>query len=390
MPGRPERVLITGARAPVALHMARLLSAAGCHVMMGDSLRHALAFASGMHQGVVWLPRFNSDPDVLATVVKKAIADHAITHVVPTCEEVIYLARLWDLYQINAVLVAPSLATLLNAHDKCRFIDMARAAGMRAPRTWLLQSGDDLEKPDLPSPALVYKPVWSRFAERVLIQPRRITFQPTSASPWVAQEYLHGDLCCVYALAHAGEVTACAIYRPLYPAGRGGGTAFAPLHAPDIADAVAAFAKYHHWTGQLSFDVIRTENTPYFIECNPRATSGLHLFDDGPSFAYALFGQGQTMPVTGGLYGIKLAMALYGMRSGRPRALFRDLRRVEDVISWPGDRVSIAKQLRSFVEIASIALRHRLSLQAASTHDIAWNGSESEAAQEGDTDPVKQ
>ncbi|MEJ6402135.1 ATP-grasp domain-containing protein [Yoonia sp. 2307UL14-13] len=358
--------------------MARLLSAAGCHVVMADSLRHALGFASGVHQGTVRLPPFNADPPVLAHVMQAVIDDHAITHVLPTCEEVIYLARLWEVHRMNATLIAPDAATLLSAHNKYQFIEMARAAGVAVPRTWLMQSGDDPDEPNLPSTALVYKPVWSRFGERVLIRPRRITFRPSTQSPWVAQEYLHGDLCCAYAVADAGKISACAIYHPLYPAGQGGGTAFAPLDAPDIADAVAAFAAYHRWTGQLSFDVIRTETGPFFIECNPRATSGLHLFENGVSFADALFGQGQAMPVTVGLYGVRLAMALYGVRWGRLRALWHDLRRAQDVIAWQGDRVSASRQLRAFAEIAGIAVRHRISLQTASTYDIAWNGSEAE------------
>ncbi|GAB1364172.1 hypothetical protein MASR1M32_34080 [Rhodobacter sp.] len=45
------RVLVTGTRAPVALHLVRLMAGAGHHVLMADSLPCPMAEASRMHQG---------------------------------------------------------------------------------------------------------------------------------------------------------------------------------------------------------------------------------------------------------------------------------------------------------------------------------------------------
>lgn len=45
-----------------------------------------------------------------------------------------------------------------------------------------------------------------------------------------------------------------------------------------------------HVSGQLAFDFIQTDNPPRLvaIECNPRATSGIHLYSGTPTLALAL------------------------------------------------------------------------------------------------------
>jgi len=43
---------------------------------------------------------------------------------------------------------------------------------------------------------------------------------------------------------------------------------------------------------------------------------------------------------------------------------------------WPSDRVGYGAQLRALAEFAGIALRHKISLERASTWGIEWNGEE--------------
>ncbi len=51
-----RRVLITGARAPVALHLARLFADAGYEVVAADTLRAPLALPHDMWRGTTALP----------------------------------------------------------------------------------------------------------------------------------------------------------------------------------------------------------------------------------------------------------------------------------------------------------------------------------------------
>ena len=62
------------------------------------------------------------------------------------------------------------------------------------------------------------------------------------------------------------------------------------------------------------------------------------------------------------------------LRTGGVGRLRAALRGTGDVMDWPGDRLTIRDQLRSLAEFARIAVNHSISLQAASTRDIEWNG----------------
>lgn len=375
---RTERVLITGARAPVALHLARLLHGAGCFVALADSLRQSVSFASKACDARVILPPINDNRENLGQALAEAIATHGITHVAPTCEEVFCLADLWAHRDMGACLLAPDLGLLATFHNKFQFVERVRAMGLPAPKTRLLQTADDVAACRQDANNLVFKPVWSRFGTEVQVCPGKLDIAPTPRRPWVAQDFVSGELCCAYAVATDGRLTALAAYTPRYRVGNGAGTAFAPLRDPEIAEFVRSFVADTCWTGQVSFDFIRDGQALWAIECNPRATSGLHLFDDPDSFATAFFGGAEAKANAQGLHGVKLAMGLYGalpaIRSGALHQYLRDLRRVTDVMVWPGDRAPRRQQWRAVAEITGIALRKRISLQAASTADIAWNG----------------
>ena len=133
------------------------------------------------------------------------------------------------------------------------------------------------------------------------------------------------------------------------------------------------------WTGQISFDLIRRPDGSVLpLECNPRATSGLHFFRNPSAFSRAMFGQDTIMPDVSRPQCVRLALWLYGsqrlFRPGGWQTLRRALAEAEDVMNWPGDRIGVLGQLRPVVEIARLAIRQGISLQAASTHDFQWDG----------------
>jgi ATP-grasp domain len=373
---------ITGARAPVALHLARLLQGAGHRVHLADTLARPLAAASRLHHGYHRLPSLRSDRVGTAAALAERLAALQVDLVIPTCEEVLHLAQIWHDHPMPAALFAPDAELLQDVHDKYRFIQLCQRLGLNAPHTRLLQSRDDVAGLTSHANALVFKPVWSRFATQTLIRPdpeQRARIHPTRKVPWIAQDFVPGDELSVYAVAHTGRVTALSAYRGLVRAGLGASVAFAPVDDPAVTRFVHAFVAGTGWTGQISFDLIRkADGTVLPIECNPRATSGLHFFRDSPAFSQAINGDGVAIPNVTRPQGVRLAIWLYGLpgvfRSKGRHAFLRALSEVEDVMDWPGDKLTLRDQLRPMAEIARLARRHRTSLQAASTRDIEWNG----------------
>lgn len=374
--------LITGARAPVALHLTRLLAKSGHRVHLADSLRHPLAAASRLHHGYHVIPSLRDNPAAAKNVLYNLIRRLQIDYVVPTCEEVVYLSQMWRDNVMPVPLFAPDFALLEQVHNKYRFIQLCRTLGLGAPETRLLQSPEDIAALVDQAGNLVFKPVWSRFATQTVIRPSKTDLaqvRPNTTVPWVAQDYVEGSEICVYAIAHAGIVKALSAYRGIVRAGLGASVCFAPVQDAAVNAFVTAFTHGTGWTGQIAFDLIRQHDGQVLpIECNPRATSGLHFFRDHQSFVRAIDGTGDAVPDVTTPQGVPLAIWLYGLpQILRPhgwRAFCHALTETGDIMDWPGDRIRLGKQIQPFAEIASMAWRHKISLQTAATRDIAWDG----------------
>ena len=377
-------VLVTGARAPVALHWARLLHEAGHRVILGDSHRFPMSRPTRFKSAYVRLPPPRGNVVDYARAVEAVVRAERCDLVVPTCEEIFFLAAARDFHGADIPLDAPDFATLASVHDKHSFAGIARGFGADPPQTTLLTSRDDV-RPLIGNAAnLVFKPVWSRFAERVLIRPAVATLEkltPTAADPWIAQRYLPGEELCSWALARKGKVVALQAYRPLYRAGRGASLAFAPLDHPTSSTFVEGFSEKLNWTGQLSFDFRHdADGRLSAIECNPRATSGLHFFGPGSGLDRALIEGEAAVPTRDGAMTLPLAMLIYGLPfARREKSLgkwWRDFRTMGDISRWPCDRSLLPAQLLALAEVATIAIAKGMGLKAAATADIEWNGEE--------------
>lgn len=376
-------VLITGARAPVALHLARLFDSAGWRVVLADTPAAPLSAASRAVSTYVRLPPPRFEPERYGDAVEALVAREDICLVLPTCEEVFYLAAVWRQRGLAARLFAPDADLLQRVHNKFDFIRFCDHLGIAVPQTRLLKSKDDLQSVREDAPRLVFKPVWSRFASRVLIRPSPTqvdTLSPTAQAPWVAQQFLPGQELSAYAIAREGRLSAFSLYRSVYRAGKGAGIYFEPVEDAGARDFVERFVKGSGWTGQISFDLMRlSDGTVLPLECNPRATSGLHFYRDPQCFVAAVTGDAGfverdvTRPQT-----VRLAMWIYGLpaalRSGGLGRFRRCLKAADELLDWPNDAAPKRAQGRALGEIAVLALRHRISLQRASTRDIEWDG----------------
>ena len=376
-------MLITGARAPVALHLARLLHAAGLRVILADSPAHPITAASAACAAYRRLPPPRFAEHAYGAAVEALVRSEGIELVIPTCEEIFYLGRMWRDRALPARLFAPDMALLAQVHDKHAFIRLAESLGLAVPETTLLQSREDLRAIRDQSRELVLKPVWSRFASHVLLRPSPETLDainPSPAIPWVAQRFVSGDEISAYAVAVKGDLKALGLYRSLYRAGKGAGICFELVDDPAARRFVESFVAGTGWTGQISFDLMREKNGRVLpLECNPRATSGLHFFRDPQRFVKAMLADGdEVTPDVDVSQTVRLAMWIYGMpaalRSRQIGRFAQAMRDAGELLDWPGDPAPKRAQWRALAEIAGTALRQRISLQAASTRDIEWNG----------------
>ncbi|WHO75664.1 ATP-grasp domain-containing protein [Rhizobium sp. BT03] len=378
-----QSVLITGARAPVALHLGRLFHGAGWRVLLADTPAVPIAAASSACDTYFCLPPPRFEPQRYGDVVEALVKRENVTLVVPTCEEVFYLAAIWRERSLTARLFAPDADLLRRAHNKFDFIELCRSLNLAAPHTVLLQNRADLASIRSEASRLVFKPAWSRFANRVLLRPKPQeidTLTPMVHAPWVAQEFIAGEELSAYAIAQNGSLQAFSLYSSTYRAGKGAGIFFKPIENSAAKAFVTNFAAGTGWTGQLSFDLMhKADGTVLPLECNPRATSGLHFFRNPQAFVQAICtGEGSVEPDVMCPQTVRLALWFYALpaalRAGDLGGFLRNLKGADELLDWPGDPVPKRAQWRALGEIAALALRHRISLQRASTRDIEWDG----------------
>jgi hypothetical protein len=231
---------------------------------------------------------------------------------------------------------------------------------------------------------VVLKPEYSRFGVHVRLYPRGI---PANAAPlpacgqWVVQEFQWGREFCSYAVATAGALKAHVAYEPRYRLGNSSSYYFEKVDEPAISQFVQKFVAKTRFTGQISFDWIRSESGELSIlECNPRAISGIHLFADSDLLPEAMLGTLDRL-VTPTSAAPRMIAAVM-LAAGLPRAIanntlqqwLTDWRRAKDVLSIAQDRKPLLGAVADIASFAAVAATRRSSIREASTRDIEWDG----------------
>lgn len=367
-------VLVTGARAPIAADLARALSIAGHRVWVSDSLRWSLGAASPFVAGYVRLPAPRRDFGRFCTALAGAGERLALDAIVPTSEEVFWLAGARHRLPPGVDLRTSALPVLARLHHKGEFAQLAGSLGCGAAENIVLTSRADVAA--LREPARhVFKPVYSRFAARTLLAPtpRQLArLAPTPAAPWLAQTRVAGRELCAYNVAHDGRLLLHIAYTPLVRHGVGASISFGPVEHAGLRELCARIVAATEFTGQISFDVMETgDGRLVALECNPRGTSGAHLAAQHPAaFAAALLGQttapADMLPTEPRLLRVPLLLS-------QPSA-WRRWRECRERDALRAAGLPLHAQLLALAEMTRLALRERSSLARASTADFEWNG----------------
>lgn len=377
-----DTVLLTGARAPVAVDLARSFRAAGCDVHLADSVTPWAARCLRPRVPIHRLasprfsfPSFRRGLDALVRRLDPGV-------IVPTCEEVFWVTEAATLDGYADRVFAPAPELLRRLHSKADFGKLAASCGVSVPDSWVVTSPDEMTQVPLAPAERVLKPEFSRFSTQTLIRPgdeavRRVV--PSLGHRWVVQRFLEGTEVCSWAAVRGGIVVAFAAYRPVWRHGRAA-IAFESVDWPGVADVSRRIAAATGMTGHLSLDMIVTPDGAVLpIECNPRAVSGVHLWDADPAMARAFLGEGTApVPAPGRLRYLGPAMAVFGLPnallSGRVRDFGQDMRRGSDVMGRVGDRLPVVGAFADALRFATVGLANGRSTAEQATADIEWNG----------------
>ncbi|WP_168122855.1 ATP-grasp domain-containing protein [Paenibacillus sp. HB172176] len=401
--GEHATILLTGGRAPATLEMARAFHKEGHRVLVAESARHHLcrvskAVACSYH---VPAPRENRSGylDALESIAERESVDVLI----PTCEEIFYIAQDIERLRSHCVVWACGLEQLRELHNKWSFVKLAERLGLSVPRSEQIRTREEwlaLAAEKWLGEGFVLKPAYSRFASRTVFLEageasearRRLLLGRLPAlslhAPWVAQRRVYGRELCTYSLAFEGKLVAHTAYRSKYRVGRGASVYFKAMMHETSRIWVDRLVKELGFTGQIAFDFMEEEDgTLYALECNPRATSGVHLLSGDSRFAQAFL-----QPSAGEALGFSLKDASSSramLAAAMPAAAWSGVRSIRELRNWldavrsARDVVFRRQDLRPSVEQLFVmydawrtSRKNGLTLAQATTIDIEWNGEE--------------
>ena len=383
----PKRILVTSARAAAALDIARDFARAGYEVHSADC---STARISRWSRSIAAVHEYASpvrDPGGFATDMLRLRDRLDPVLIVPTSEEIFHLATPGLAEALGASLFAPPRSTLKVLHDKFAFAKACADHGLPVPETRRLAGPAELETYSLEPSDWVFKPCFSRFGAEALISPSADALRaiaPSAGRPWVAQRRVSGREASFYAVARGGALTAFAAYQGEWRLARAA-ISFDPLEpALDrrieaLAARIAADFAVH---GQFSCDlIVDPGGEPWLIECNPRATSGVHLLAGGGDLARAMLGaQADLVRSPGAPRHLLPALATQGLVAaiarGRLGAWVRQIRRGSDVAGIAGDRRPAFGAILDGLGFMLAGALSGTSMTAAATADIEWNGEE--------------
>lgn len=369
-------ILVTGARAPIAADIARVLAASGHRVFTTDSLASPVGrFAPGI-AGYLRLPAPAARFGAFEAALVAACQAHAIELVVPTSEEVFWLAQVQS-FPPGCTVLTSNMGTLEELHHKGHFANLANLLGAGPGPCRALGTPEQLRRfaASHDTAEWVFKRVYSRFATDVLVGPapaQVAALQAEDGNPWLAQPRVQGPEVCLYNICRDGQVLLHLAYRPVARAGAGASVYFEPVQDAALRMLSERFARATKFTGQLSFDVIQSTAGPVAIECNPRGTSGVHLAAQYPHLlAMALLGQSVELPrLAPRMLALPLLACHPGLLLGREGR--QAWARARDAMGEAG--VPWSAQARAMAELLATSVRSRTPVLACSTRDIEWNG----------------
>lgn len=379
IPGR-RTYLVTGARAPGTLEIIRRLGRAGHTVLAADCVRAPVGRFSRYVRRYFQVPAPRTDHAGFAAALRKIAQGEGVDTLLPTCEEIYTVARHRGILAEVCSVFCADLDVLIRVHHKERFARLTYELGgpVVAPESVLVETTAQRRALASESQRWVFKPVYSRFAARTLVCPssdrvNALTLDP--ANPWLAQRFAPGRELSSYGIAVRGRLTAHSVYHSRHRAGQGAGVYFVSEENAAVRGFVERIVTHLGFTGQIGFDFIVCAATGnvFVLECNPRLTSGIHLFAPDFDLDGALRGMaGGVAPSQPKMLGT--AMLTHALRTGNRRAWWRDFSTADDVIAARDDPLPMLGQLAFLAEMGGRAIGRRTGIIAAMTADIEWNG----------------
>jgi hypothetical protein len=289
-------VLLTLGRLPKALDLARALSARGARVVVAEPHGWHLCRVSRAVYRSVRVTSPVADQQAYLRDLLRVVIEERVDLVVPVSEESMHVAALRALLPAEVRLASVEQSRLLALHDKLGFIRVASRRGLPVPESHPLGTPEAARL--AAESNTVCKPRFGcggRGVRMLRVGEPLPAVDP--GLPRLVQCRLEGETVCGFAIARAGALLGSVQYRPRILSGTVA-VAFQRLDPiPAVADWMQGFVAAEQHDGFIAFDfIVGDDGVARAIECNPRATSGVHFFTAQALSAMLLDGEAVAAP----------------------------------------------------------------------------------------------
>lgn len=370
---------------PFTLSIIRKLGKAGHTLFASDTFDDTPGNHSrfNAHHFVTASPRHDT-PQFIADL-KKIIKENQIDLLVPSMEEVFYMARHYDeLAALTRCFFSP-FETLHRLHHKGLFQTYAAGLGLRVPATIAVTTQAGLADAIQKFPHYLARPSFSRGGTLLLTNTgpragdtRLEDCHPSQENPWLVQEFITGKDVCTYSIARNGRLLVHTTYETPVQIDDAYGVQFLAVERPEVVKIISTLVEDMKYEGSISFDFKLTDTGPCLIECNPRVTNGA-LVTPGEALVPAMTGNPPptelkiTAPGEKAQVGYGMISALMDHKVSLPRTI-RDFATISDAYV---DRHDLLPALYSFLtyrRFEKLAEKDHVDLLDAMLEDVAWNG----------------
>lgn len=379
-----KNILFTGGRAPATLDLVRLFNKKNYNVFIAETFKNNITGSSKHVKKNLIVPSPALETKRFIESLIDIIIEYKIDLLIPTCEEVFYISQHLETLEKYCRVFTSNIDILINLHSKYKFIDLLKKLNIDHPKTKILSDKYSLQEELNNTENFVLKPEYSRFASSVIINDKKNErlkdLNISEKYKWVFQEYIKGKAFCSYSVAEKGEVKAHSVYPGIYCVDKGATIHFKFSDIPEIEEIVKKIVKELNYTGQIAFDFIKSDKNGiyYPIECNPRATSGIHLFSEEVVEGFISNKEKIIYPDKNNKKMIALAMLLFippYLRSvNDAKSFVKEFYNSKDVVFNLKDIKPFIKQFKQLKFYSDMAKKHNVSLTEAIMIDMEWNG----------------
>lgn len=271
-------VLLTLGRLPKGLELARALRGAGCKVLVADPFGAHLSKPSRAVTKSFRVTAPNQDLDLFLDDLLRIVQDERVDALIPISEEALYVSLLAPRLPSRTILFGAQHEVLERLHDKLKFQEQARRAGLVTTPT--AGASDDAARDIMQAGDWVFKPALGCGGSgvRFFAKGQQLPDQDTARSGGVVQQRIYGREVSSFTVARDGRAIGTVLYEGLVRSGSVA-TCFGRVDDALLAESwIADFVAHQNYSGFIGFDfMIDREGKVWPIECNPRMTSGVHF-----------------------------------------------------------------------------------------------------------------